>query len=250
MSAGKLCRPLKCGGFSLVELMISLVLGLLVMAVMLGIYQSNTQTARFHNANLKLQENGRFAMDIISRTARMAGYDDPMTTTEVATPVINGSIDSAGALITQTGLKLSEHTLSVRFEGGTDIRDCQGQSVAADDWVTNMYAVSTDNNLVCATFTNNSAVVSDASAIAEGVENMRVLYGLDLDESGNVNRYVRSQAVSDWSQVISLRVALLVNSINPVLNTDDTVCLGCLVFSGTADRLIRQEFQATIEIRN
>jgi type IV pilus assembly protein PilW len=250
MSAGKLCRTMKCSGFSLMELMISLVLGLIVIAVMLGIYLSNTQTARFHSSNLKVQENGRFAIDVISRTVRMAGYDDPMTATNVSAPLVNGSMVSTGALITQTGLKPTGDTLSVRFEGGTKIRDCQGQPVAADDWVTNMYAVSTDNNLVCATFTNNSAVVSDSLAMAEGVEDMRVLYGLDLDESGNVNRYVRSQAVSDWSQVISFRIALLVNSINPVLNTDDTVCLGCVVFSGTADRLIRQEFQTTIEIRN
>jgi len=49
-----------------------------------------------------------------------------------------------------------------------------------------------------------------------------------------------------------LRVALLVNSIGSVLTTDDTNCLGCRVFAGTfdADRLVRQEFQTTIEVRN
>ena len=166
---------MNCRGFSLVELMVSLLVGLFAMAVLLGVYQSNTSVARFHNAVLKVQENGRFATDVIGRTARMAGYDDPMTATEVAAPLIDGSINRAGAQISQTGLKLDGDTVSIRYEGGADIRDCQGQSVAADDWVTNMYAITTDNNLVCATFTNNSGLVSDAITLAEGVEDMRVL---------------------------------------------------------------------------
>lgn len=240
-----------CRGFSLVELMISLVVGFIAMAVLLGIYLSNTSTARFHSAVLKVQENGRFAIDVIGRTARMAGYDDPMTTTEVPAPLIEGSNNAGGAQISQTGLKPDAHTLSIRYEGGIDIRDCQGQSVAADDWVTNMYAISTDDNLVCATLTNNSGLVSDAITLAEGVEDMRVIYGLDIDATGDINRYVRAQAVSDWSQVRSLRVALLVNSIDTVLLKDDDVCLGCRVFNGTPDdRLVREEFQTTIEVRN
>ena len=252
MTMRKLQGTLKCSGFSLMELMISLVIAIVAMAVLLGIYQSNSQTARFYTAVLMVQENGRFAADIIGRTARMAGYDDPMTTTVVSTPLIEGSINASGAQISQTGLKPDSHTMSIRYEGGAGIRDCQGQAVAADDWVTNMYAISTENNLVCATYTNNSALVSNATALAEGVEDMRVLYGLDIDETGDVNRYVRSTAVGDWSQVVSLRVALLVNSIDNVLTADDTNCLGCRVFAGTfdADRLVRQEFHTTIEVRN
>lgn len=252
MTVRKLQRTLKCSGFSLIELMISLVIAIIAMAVLLKIYHSNSQTARFHNAVLVVQENGRFAADIIGRSARMAGYDDPLTTTVVSTPLIEGSINHGGAQISQTGLKPDSHTISIRYEGGTGIRDCQGQAVAADDWVTNMYAVSTENNLVCATYTNNSALVSNATAVAEGVEDMRVLYGLDIDDTGDVNRYVRSTGVHDWSLVVSLRIALLVNSIDSVLTTDDTNCLGCRVFTGTfsADRLVRQEFHTTIEVRN
>ena len=74
-----LIRPLKCRGFSLVELMISMLMGIVVMAVLLSMYQSNSQSARFKHAVLKVQENGRFATDVIGRTVRMAGYDNPMT---------------------------------------------------------------------------------------------------------------------------------------------------------------------------
>ena len=241
---------MNCRGFSLVELMVSLVVGLIAMAVLLGVYQSNTSIARFHSAVLKVQENGRFATDVIGRTARMAGYDDPMTVTEVTAPLIEGSMNSSGAQISQTGLRTDGDTVSIRYEGGTDIRDCQGQSVAANDWVTNMYAITTDNNLVCATFTNNSGLVSDATTLAEGVEDMRVLYGLDIDATGDINRYARAVAVSDWSQVRSLRVSLLVNSVDNALVENDTICLGCAVYSGTSDLLVREEFQTTIEVRN
>jgi len=251
MNRRVLIRPLKCGGFSLVELMISLLMGIVAMAVLLSMYLSTTQSARFKHAILKVQENGRFATDLISRTVRMAGYDDPMTATVVSAPLINGSITRLGAQIGgQTELKFLTDTLSVRYEGGTGIRDCQGQSVAADDWVTNMYGITTDNNLVCATFTNSSGSVSNVTRLAEGVENMIVLYGEDTDDTGDINRYVFSLFVTDWSKVLSLQISLLVNSIDNALLEDDTICFGCVLFNGTSDLLVRQEFQTTIEVRN
>jgi len=246
-----LIRPLKWGGFSLVELMISMLMGIIVMAVLLRMYQSNSQSARFKHAILKVQENGRFATDVISRTVRMAGYDNPMTATVVSAPLINGSVSHGGALISgQTELKTLTDTLSIRYEGGTGIRDCQGQSVAAGDWVTNMYGVTTDNNLVCATFTNSSGSVSNVTRLAEGVENLIVLYGEDIDDTGEINRYVFAPVVNDWTKVLSLQISLLVNSIDNALLEDDTICLGCVLFNGTSDLLVRQEFQTTIEVRN
>lgn len=56
--------------------------------------------------------------------------------------------------------------------------------------------------------------------------------------------------VANWSQVSSLQVALLVNSVVPALAQDQIVCLGCDVLAGAQDRLVRAEFQTTIGIRN
>lgn len=61
------------GGFGLVELMISLVLGLLVVGGVLGIFISNQQVFR-SNENLgRLQENARISFELMAREIRQAG---------------------------------------------------------------------------------------------------------------------------------------------------------------------------------
>lgn len=64
------------------------------------------------------------------------------------------------------------------------------------------------------------------------------------------NGYVNAGEVANWSQVVGIQVSLLVSSVVPALGQDDTVCLGCSVFAGSNDRLVRAEFQTTIGIRN
>ncbi len=61
-------------GFSLVEIMVSLVAGLILSAGVIQIYASNKQTYRVAEANARVQENARFAIDVLSRDLRMAGY--------------------------------------------------------------------------------------------------------------------------------------------------------------------------------
>jgi len=61
-------------GFSLVELMVSVLLGLLLTAGILQVFSGNSQAYRFHEALSRVQENGRFALDELTREIRMAGY--------------------------------------------------------------------------------------------------------------------------------------------------------------------------------
>lgn len=61
-------------GFSLVELMISLVLGLLLSAGVVTVFLSSKKTYQAQDAVSQIQENARFAQEFIARDARMAGY--------------------------------------------------------------------------------------------------------------------------------------------------------------------------------
>jgi type IV pilus assembly protein PilW len=214
------------------------------MGTLIGLYLSNTQSARFQGAVLRVQENGRFAIDMISRTARMAGHNPDSEDVVITTPLVKGTTSTTGTIITQTGLKTGADTLGVRFQGGTKIRDCRGALVSSTSWVSNQFAVDSSSNLICSTGTNNG------TTLAEGVEDMRVWYGLDLTADGYANRYVQAGNVGDWSQVVTIRVAILVNSVSNALIVADNVCLGCSVFNGSTDNLIRAEFQSTIDVRN
>ena len=61
-------------GYTLVELMLALALGLLVITGIVNLFVGNNQTYAVLNGQSRLQENARFAFDFISRTTRTAGY--------------------------------------------------------------------------------------------------------------------------------------------------------------------------------
>lgn len=61
------------GGFSLVEIMVSLVAGLALAAGIGQVFISSKQTYQVQDQLSRLQENGRFAIDLLTHEARMAG---------------------------------------------------------------------------------------------------------------------------------------------------------------------------------
>lgn len=232
------------------EMMVAMVIMLVVLGAVVALYLSSSQTANFQAGVQRVQENGQFAIDMMSRSLRMAGYDDPADTFIVAPElVLKGTVGSSGTLFSQPDLKANADTVGASYQGGTDIVDCQGRPIQIAEYVSNLYAVSNDDALVCATQDNSGNTVA-ISELVEGVEDMVVLYGQDIDSDGFANRFVDAAGVGDWNEVVSIQVSLLMNSVTPVLPTPATVCLGCLVFQGSNDRLIRGEFQTTVAIRN
>lgn len=61
-------------GLSLVELMISITLGLLLMTGVTQIFLSSKDTYRTQQASSRVQETGRLALEFISKDLRMAGF--------------------------------------------------------------------------------------------------------------------------------------------------------------------------------
>lgn len=80
--------PAMQGGLTLVELMISLAIGLLITLAIGYLYTNSRQTYRMNDNIARMQENGRLALELISRDLRMAGYwgcasrtiDEPVNT--------------------------------------------------------------------------------------------------------------------------------------------------------------------------
>jgi type IV pilus assembly protein PilW len=62
------------GGLSLIELMIALLVGLLLLGGLIQIYVSSKQGYNAQEQLARMQESGRFAMDLITRDLRRAGY--------------------------------------------------------------------------------------------------------------------------------------------------------------------------------
>ena len=61
-------------GISMVEILVSLVISVFLLGGIIQIYVANKSTYGFINSISRIQENGRFAMDIMSQDLRMAGF--------------------------------------------------------------------------------------------------------------------------------------------------------------------------------
>ncbi len=61
-------------GFTLIELMIAMLIGVFLMGGVIQIFLSAKQAYRLQENLSRLQENGRFAMDFITKDVRMAGF--------------------------------------------------------------------------------------------------------------------------------------------------------------------------------
>lgn len=66
--------PNREAGFSLVELMIGMVLGLLIMAGLITVFVQSNQTRSEIERNNRQIESGRYAMSLLTEDLRMAGY--------------------------------------------------------------------------------------------------------------------------------------------------------------------------------
>jgi type IV pilus assembly protein PilW len=103
-------RPRRVGGYTLVEILIAMVLGLIVVAGLEQIYVSGRVVNRIIDNTGTLTENGRFAMEFFARDIRLAGYF---------------SCGGAKAVLANA---LNEETFWTRlqgidgYDGGTDIR--------------------------------------------------------------------------------------------------------------------------------
>ncbi|MCW9051524.1 MAG: PilW family protein [Motiliproteus sp.] len=74
MNSANHLSPKRQRGLSLVELMIALVVSSMLMLGVFQIFLGSSNTDRVARSYARIQENGRLAMDILTRNIRMAGY--------------------------------------------------------------------------------------------------------------------------------------------------------------------------------
>ena len=69
-----LTPPARRRGFTLIELMIAMTLGLVLTAGLFFIYVNTSQSSRAHGALALMQENARYAFEIMALDIRQAGF--------------------------------------------------------------------------------------------------------------------------------------------------------------------------------
>ena len=123
-------------GLGLVELMVALVVSTFLLGGVIQIFVSSKMSYRMLDGYSRLQENGRFAVDILSRNIRLANYrSDILSPEETAFPVTLPDYANVGQVIVGTdgGAELPD-TITFRYQGSGDgtgtpdglLEDCLG----------------------------------------------------------------------------------------------------------------------------
>ncbi len=216
-------------GLSLIELMIALVLGLVVVSAVFNTYLGSSRSSRFSQGLQQIQENGRYGITTLQRGIRLAGYSP------------DGNIDEPFDIVNS-----SDTQLVVRL---TDTHDCNGELTDTVDGIAiNTYAHDDVNE----TITCMGNVGLTPMPVVEGVEAMRFLWGIDADADGVPERYIPYDATISATEVVAMRVAILVGSGEPIRSraTAETHVLFDQEVISPEDKIARDVFSTTVLLRN
>jgi type IV pilus assembly protein PilW len=88
--------------------------------------------------------------------------------------------------------------------------------------------------------------------LVEGVENIQFEFGTDTDGDGVANRYVAAPLKAELRRAVSVRIHLLLRSINPIPGYRDnrSYHLGQELVAAPQDAFLRRVFSTTVNLRN
>jgi type IV pilus assembly protein PilW len=322
-------------GFSIIEIMIAMLIGIFLLGGLMQMFVSSKQTYKLQDAMSRLQENGRFAMDFLTRDIRGTGSWGCFSNTVSVTSLLNpgGVFDGFATGIqgennhvsTGTADKVLAGTDVISLRSTATLVDANGNDVVVKDipsttsadlkvskdstiadgdilfisdcsdgnvfQATNVNTAGNFDNLVHNTggtvkpgnaskeftkiYGNDARLYTakfiryeirigeggqpalfktenegNAQEFIEGVEDMQIEYGEDIDADGTPNRYQTADKVGNWGQVVSVKITLLVRSVEDNLANAPVA----YTYNGTTvtptDKRIRRIFSSVIAVRN
>lgn len=280
----KLSPPCRQAGLSLVELMISLTIGLLLLLGLTTLVVQQSGSRDEMEKSGRQIENGRYAMQILHDDIQLAGFYgeyfpvsystpdpcdsaslgwDPATSTAPAaiygyagaatdptpTACLNNYQPNTAVLVirrTQTDtvaataatagtayLQLSRcgtgTTAFVLGTGGFTLKQKDCSTVTPlRQYVVRIYYISSCS--VCGSDTIPTLKMKElingpsltTTPLVEGIENMQFDYGVDSTGDGSPDDYLLAAAVTDWSNVMAVRVNLLARNNDPTSGHTDS----------------------------
>lgn len=264
--------PIAQRGFSMVELMVGLTIGLLIVLAAIGSLVFTQATSAVVDDGARLQQKADAIFRNIGYHVAQAGAVDLVPAsfaTEPAKAVFSGNylgfntspVDSIYNLHGTEGASNAPDTLGVSYEKAFDpsnpsnntktvSRDCLGnQPTGAQANVDNKFYVNTaTNDLMCL----GTAADTPAQSIADGVEDFQVMYGVQTGLPGAENyRYFDASAVVDWTNIQSVQVCIqVIGDSNGNLKISTLTLKGCRGQTLTNDNHLRRIFKRTFSARN
>ena len=270
-------------GFTIVEFMVAVAIGLIISLVIGQVFVGSRQSFTSQDDAARIQENMRYASQVLTRTIRMAGYrnntgQDPNSLfLKSITPAVTGANDVATAGLpsgtnpsapTASAPAVAPDTVTVRFQGmGTGVAppttadgsvvDCFGNSIDYGVTAVSSFGIrpvtkpdgTLSSSLFCST--DGGATWPAANELIADVDSMQILYGVDTDNDGAANAYVRINDVADIDTIVSVRIWLLLRSPTASNPGTATIVYNLAGVNYTyTDRFVRRVLQTTINLRN
>jgi type IV pilus assembly protein PilW len=228
-------------GFTLLELLVAVLIGSIVIAVVGSLFLANSNTFRAVDDSSRLQENGRFALQTISRIVRQAGFvpadvvqSASVNTQNDAYPAGLAGIAGARFVAGTNGASAANNfsdtlTLAFRPSLGGQIVDCSGTPRAGaliSDKVPpstlppiiNTFYVApgsvagAGNSLWCDVTVNGAAPIQNELIV--GVDSFQVVYGVNSTIAGGPV----GPTVAVWPDYYTSANNLTGNTFNAVLS--------------------------------
>ena len=185
-------------GFTLLELMIALTLGLIVTAAAVQLILGSFITTKLQEANSQIQDSGLFGLEYIIKDIQMLNFgnsnqyeiksDTPrggliltagtaasnLNATLGGTITTNNVVSKSGGTSNMQGIASDQ--LTIQFIAPTALSNCEGVSVRAGDLIVQRYFLRDENNvlsLVCDanTPTPTPTTVTDPDDVTKKIDN-------------------------------------------------------------------------------
>ncbi|WP_201587803.1 PilW family protein [Psychrobacter jeotgali] len=247
-------------GFTLIELMIALVLGLLISAAVIQVYIISARTSTVQQSASEVQDTTIFALQVLEDHIRLANLGNPISNINDTTPhggivltannlgnsnatdakYLTVSADSSSwtGLSNIDGVESDQLTLQYKNITSAPLYDCEGEEIASGstDWVVERYFVrlatagsATDLVLACAAGRVNeegqivTAFTGNGEVIIPAVDQFKVLLGTITDVTQL--SYLPASTyleLTDKPAITTVKLGVIVRSTTPLLEDPES----------------------------
>jgi type IV pilus assembly protein PilW len=235
-------------GFSIVELMVALLLGLIITAAAVQLFVTNHRTFQLQQITSRIHEDGQLLLRFLVRDLRRTGVVIDGVAMNTAMGVQFSNYTWGGNNIPASAESADFDRLTIGFHGETGEQDCEGDAAPAAQEIINTYFVE-DSTLRCQGSVNSGTTGVE---LLGGIEGFEVQYGVDStkDEQLRADRYVSANAVGT-TPVVAVRIAFLLSQESNLLPASEgSFYLLDKKIDVAEDNAIRRQFMATVRLRN
>jgi type IV pilus assembly protein PilW len=233
------------GGLSLIELMISIVIGLLVSIAAVASLGFTRLASSAVGDSARLHQDAATAFRIIGHQVRQTGAQRLVNVALASQVTFNSSFvgtGSQGAPVVLSGsnaTKSAPDTLNVSLDTDPLISatDCLGNLPNASATSINSVFSVANGHLQCA-----GSGAAPAEALIQGVEDFQVRYSVRT----GVAQYVDTPA--DWNAVEGVMICLQL--VGELRNQPDAPVIGCDNLPSAQDGRLRRTFWRVFKLRN